>query len=890
VSPVNNQLILIGGATGGIWRSVDGGTTFVPTSDTQADLAVQSIAFSPSTPTTVYAGMGDTDGFYLGTGVLKSTDSGLTWTRINNATLPSPGTTAKLEVDPTDSNRVYLAQYAQLGSNGGFFSSGFYRSTDGGVSWSKTLPGLPRDLVINPGSSQTLYLAMRRVDDGVNLPGLYRSTDGGVSWNRIYTTPYDSNATFDVSVAVTPANSQVIYVYTGGLLNNSFETRVEISTNGGSTWTNRGSANLDRGQFGYNTYIYVDPTDANNVYAGTRDVFKSTNAAVSWTNLTNNFNSVGTYTPQLSNTHPDQHAFTFLPGTPTTIFIGNDGGISRSTNGGTAFTSLNSSLSLTMFVGYSLHPTNSAISYGGTQDNGTQKRLAAPGQWREFISGDGGNSVINPTTPSMVFTTYINGTVFRFLNDGDTFDTTIATNATFGETDSDPRIAFYAPFTGNGVNTTLYFGSWRFFTSINLGATWTAPAGMFDLTKGITQSGADVISTIGVSRSNTNVIYTGSAQGRAMVSTNGGTTWADVTAGLPNRFITSITVNPTNSALAYLTVSGFRSGHIWQTTNTGATWTDISGDLPDIPTNALLIDPLNPNTLYAATDIGVFRSTAGGNNWVSFNDGLPPVIVNGISAQSNGLLQVGTFGRGAYQMNAPTSGSETIGVYLPSNQTFYLRDTNSPGFADLTIPYGPPGATPIVGDWNGDGVATIGVYDPTSQTFYLRNTNNPGLADLTIRYGPPGAVPVVGDWDGNGTTTIGVYDPTSQTFYLRNSNTPGFADLTIRYGPPGAVPVVGDWDGSGTTTIGVYDAANRTFYLRNSNTPGLADLTIQYGPPSATPIVGDWDGNGTVTIGVYDPASQTFYLRNTNSIGFADIAVRYGPPAAVPLAGDWNGL
>lgn len=232
----------------------------------------------------------------------------------------------------------------------------------------------------------------------------------------------------------------------------------------------------------------------------------------------------------------------------------------------------------------------------------------------------------------------------------------------------------------------------------------------------------------------------------------------------------------------------------------------------------------------------------------------------------------------------------TIGAYATADQTFYLRNSNSAGFADYSIQYGPPGAIPLVGDWDGNGTATIGVYDPTSQTFYLRNSNTLGFADVTVRYGPPGAIPLAGDWNGDGVTTIGVYDPASQTFYLRNSNSIGFADLTIRYGPPGATPVVGDWDGNGTASIGVYDPTSQTFYLRNSNTIGFADLTIGFGPPGALPIVGDWDGNGAVTIGVFDPSSQTFYLRNSNTIGFADLTIKYGPPGTTPLAGDWNGL
>lgn len=241
-------------------------------------------------------------------------------------------------------------------------------------------------------------------------------------------------------------------------------------------------------------------------------------------------------------------------------------------------------------------------------------------------------------------------------------------------------------------------------------------------------------------------------------------------------------------------------------------------------------------------------------------------------------------------VNPAPSSRHTIGVYAPGETAFYLRNSNTPGLADLTIRYGPAGAIPVVGDWNGDGTTTIGVYDPDTETFYLRNSNTAGLANLTIRFGPPNSLPVAGDWDGNGTTTIGVYHPMTRTFYLRNSNSPGFADLVIDYGPAGAVPIVGDWDGNGTTTIGVYDPSTQTFYLRNSNSQGLANLTIRYGPSGSTPVVGDWDSNGTVTLGVYDPTTQTFYLRNTNSQGFADLTIRYGPPGASPLAGNWDGM
>ncbi|MBI4468567.1 MAG: hypothetical protein HY650_04505 [Acidobacteria bacterium] len=646
ISPADAHLMLIGASTGGIWRSTDEGYTFVPVSDDQIDLAVGAIAFAPSEPSTVYAGMGDTKMGYLGTGVLKSTDSGLTWRRVNDGTLPAPGTTAAIAVDPVDPGRVYLAQYTRL-AKGRYNSSGFFVSSNGGVTWGRRLSGLARDLLIDPAEPQTLYLGMARVDEtGGQRAGLYRSTNGGEQWTLIYTTPYDARATFDVRVAKSAVDPQTLYVYTGGLISEADDYRVEVSLDNGVTWLNQRSRGVDTAQFGYNTYLYADPSRSRTLYLGSRDLYRSTNAGVSWTNLTKAFTPPGNYHPRLSLTHPDQHALAFLPGKSEVIYIGNDGGLSLSTDGGGTFSSLNATLSLSQFVGMALHPTDRSVTYGGTQDNGTQWRRNSSMQWLELISGDGGNCVIDPLDASIVFTTFVFGSVFRWSSAGEEFAGIAGSNLIFGEPSNSPRIAFYAPFTGNGVDSTLYFGTWRLFTSTDRGETWTAPAVDLDQTKG----GFDVLSAIGVGPADLNLIYTGSAQGRAMVSSDRGTTWQDVTSGLPDRWITDIEVHPRSSSTAYLAVSGFRSGHLFKTTDRGASWLDVSGNLPDLPVNAVLIDPLNHNVIYAGTDLGVFRSLTGGVTWESFNAGIPPVVIAAFAAQPGGLIQVATYGRGCYEL------------------------------------------------------------------------------------------------------------------------------------------------------------------------------------------------------------------------------------------------
>ncbi|HEX8184237.1 MAG TPA: hypothetical protein VF747_05785, partial [Blastocatellia bacterium] len=583
-----------------------------------------SIAFSKSNPAIVYAGMGDSKIGYLGSGVLKSTNEGRSWSRVSNSTLPSPGAISKLEVDPADPNRVYVAQYAKLAKEK-TTSSGLYISTDGGVNWSRAQAGAPRDIAIDAANPRTLYLGLSRIEKDTDPPfGLYRSTDRGNTWASLFTTQYEAKGGRDIRIAVTPANPQRIYVYFGGWVRSQFEVAVKMSTDGGETWVDRGANGFDLAQFGYNTFIVADPRDASTVYLGSRDLYKSTDGGINWTNLTRNFTDFEfpySYTPGISNSHPDQHALAFSPVNSREFYIGNDGGISKTNDGGNSFQSLNATLTLTQFTSITLHPTNPAITYGGTQDNGTQRRFTEPGQWYEIVSGDGGRTVIDAVNPGTVFTTFVRGAVFRLYDDGRYFDNQVAWNSSFGEPDEGARIAFYPPFTGNGIDSTLYLGTWRLFTSNNLGESWSAPAGVLDLTKGVTTRGADVLTAISVARSDSNIIYTGSAFGRAMVSKDGGASWTDITAGLPDRFITSIAVDSASPANAYLTVSGFESGHVFKTTDTGATWTDISGNLPDIPVSAALIDPVNPNTIYLGTDIGVFRSTDGGRSWREFNKG-----------------------------------------------------------------------------------------------------------------------------------------------------------------------------------------------------------------------------------------------------------------------------
>ncbi len=221
--------------------------------------------------------------------------------------------------------------------------------------------------------------------------------------------------------------------------------------------------------------------------------------------------------------------------------------------------------------------------------------------------------------------------------------------------------------------------------------------------------------------------------------------------------------------------------------------------------------------------------------------------------------------------------------------TFYLRNTNTTGVADVSFNYGAAGHMPLVGDWNGDGTVTMGVYEPSTRRFFLRNSLSGGGNDYTITWGNSGWLPVVGDWDGNGSTTVGLFDPVAGKFYLSNSNTAVSADIVFSYGGSGHVPIAGDWDGNGSVTIGVYEGSTRRFFLRNSLSGGGNDYTITWGNPGWRPVVGDWNGDGSTTIGLFDPTSANWYLSNSNTSVNADINLLYGSSSDAPIAGDWDG-
>jgi len=238
-----------------------------------------------------------------------------------------------------------------------------------------------------------------------------------------------------------------------------------------------------------------------------------------------------------------------------------------------------------------------------------------------------------------------------------------------------------------------------------------------------------------------------------------------------------------------------------------------------------------------------------------------------------------------------THKSDTIGIFRPSTATFYLRGSNTQGFAELTVHYGATNSYPVVGDWTGASVTTLGVFDPTNAQFQLRNSNTPGAADETFVLGIAGDQPFAGRWQANAAHDgVGVFRPSNGLIYLKNELNSGFADYTMVLGIPGDVGVAGAWDGNGISSPGVFRPSSATFYLSDQVVNGsvFGDHAVTLGYPGDTPFTGDWIAQGHAGVGVFRPTNGLLYLRNDLSSGFADVNIVYGIPNDIPVAGHWG--
>lgn len=643
--PTNPDVAYAGMASGGVFVTDDGGASWDPIFDDQAVIPVGAVALDPNDPATLFVGTGEANAAslsFFGKGVFRSTDAGASWEHLG---LDATRYIGRIVVDPDDGDRVYLAASGKLfGTNP---ERGVYRSTDGGDGWSRVF-GLTDstsciDLAIDPSNPQTLYAAMWERVRGLTYrrsggpsSGIWRSQDGGDSWHELTAGLPTGSDVGRIGISVCASQPQVIYaIYADA---SAYFDGVYKSTNGGDSWSRVNDGALASIYSSYGWWfgnIRVDPSDPDNVVALGLYAYRSTNGGASWSETG-------------SNMHVDHHALAFCPSLPGRVYEGNDGGLYRSDDGGGSWDKLYDQPT-SQFYAIDIDHLNPHRLYGGTQDNSTLRTWnGGTDDWDVLYYGDGFYTLVDPTNSNTIYAEYQYGGLGKSTNGGSSFS-----SATSGIDGGDRRNWSTPVVMDPNDAETLYYGTYRVYRSGNGAGSWSSISN--DLTGGNHGANFGTITTIAVAPSDGDVLYAGTDDGRVWVTENGGGNWTRIDAGLPERWVTRVAVDPNDAQVAYVSFSGLRwdedAGHVHRTDDAGGSWQDVTGNLPTAPVSVVLVDPDDSARLYAGTDVGVYTSVQPGGNWSTLAPGLPrsPVLDLKLHAPTRKLV-AGTHGRSMFAL------------------------------------------------------------------------------------------------------------------------------------------------------------------------------------------------------------------------------------------------
>ncbi|HKT00129.1 MAG TPA: glycosyl hydrolase [Rugosimonospora sp.] len=677
-------VVYVAVATSGLWRSTDGGVSMVKSWPDTFPQALGAVAVAPNGDVWVGTGEVNPGGgslSYGGDGVYRSTDHGRSWRHVG---LDGPGTIGAIRFDPRHRNVVYVAAGGSLFTPGG--TRGLYKSTDYGRTWRRVLAGVDgftgaTDIAMDPSNPDRLFVpmwdhhreALCRCYTGPGT-GLYLTTDGGASWTRLGNdritsfTPGDtigfaaSNSTTTtaqarIAVAFSPNNPQRVYVTTGnwsqaeagaGQTQRGFRGFYRSDDSGATFQTMSNAA--PGGDTVWTSKIWVDPQNADRLFIAGVNLRTSTDGGQTWATV--------------AGLHADHHAMAWAPAAGR-VFEGNDGGFYWSTGnaaGGTWTEATNEPWTQFYTVGASEQDPNRLV--GGAQDNGCLRSWNSAGQvtgaWGSYGGcGDGLYTVIDPSNQNNVYACSQFGNCSRSVDAGN--NSASFTNATTADRRNwetplvlDPSLPSTVYYGGNVLNrsTDLAVNFTAISPSLSNPASNTDPAYPFG-----------TLTAVGVAKTDPQVVYAGTDDGWLWGTRDAGATWTRFTdPSLPSRWVTRVTVDPTDARVAYVTYSGLRNGdntaHVLRTPDAGAHWVDISGNLPAAPTQDVIIDPRNRNRIFVASDLGVFTADVTLARqphplviWFRLGRGLPRVPVNDIDYQaSTNTILAATYGRSIWRI------------------------------------------------------------------------------------------------------------------------------------------------------------------------------------------------------------------------------------------------
>ncbi len=676
VHPDNPNIWYVAAGSGGVWKTVNAGTTWQPIFDSQKSFSIGCITIDPNNPHRIWVGTGENVGgrhVGFGDGIYLSTDDGKTW---QNMGLKKSEHISKIIVRPGNSDVVYVAVQGPLWSKGG--ERGFYKTTDGGKTWQKTLgdnewEGVT-DIVIDPRNPDRIYAAtwqrhrtVAAYMGGGPKTAIYRSEDGGNTWKKIMK-GMPAGKKGKIGLAVSPQKPDVIYA---AVELNRKKGAFFKSTNRGESWQKQ--SDMISGGTGPHYYqeIYADPHHFDRVYFADVRMKITDDGGKTFRQMPEKYK------------HSDNHVLKFRKDDPNYLLVGTDGGLYESFDSGQSWRHIEN-LPLTQFYKIALDDTKPFYYvYGGTQDNSTERAPSrtdnlhgiANRDWEVVLFADGHQPATEPGNPDIVYAEWQEGNLIR--KDVKTGEM-VYIQPQPREGEPFERYNWDSPILVSPHNPKrIYYGSYRVWQSDNRGDEWRPISG--DLTKhqerfdmpimGKKQSWDSPWDVYAMSTYNTitslaespvqeGLIYAGTDDGLIQVTENGGQTWRKIPVnklpGVPkNAFVNDIKADNFDAGTVYVCLDNHKEGdftpYLYKSTDKGKTWHSLTGSLPKpLIVWRFVQDYKEPDLMFIGTEFGIYTSLNGGKKWYKLNAGANISFRDLAIKKGDDDLVGASFGRGIF--------------------------------------------------------------------------------------------------------------------------------------------------------------------------------------------------------------------------------------------------
>ena len=675
VQPGRPSTYYVAVASGGVWKTVNSGTTWTPIFDEQGSYSIGCVTIDPNDPLVVWVGTGENNSqrsVSYGDGVYRSKDGGKSW---ENMGLKASEHIAKILIDPRNSNVVYVAAQGPLWTPGG--DRGLYKTTDGGKTWAHSLKigentGVT-DVWMDPRNPDVLYAAayQRRrhvwtLINGGPESAIYKSTDAGATWKKL-TSGLPKADMGRIGLAISPANPDVVYA----IVEAAEEEGFYRSTDAGGSW--KKMSDHDAGSAQYYNEIVPDPKDVDRVYS-----------LETWMMVTEDggktFKKVGERYK-----HVDNHSLWIAPDNTDYLLAGCDGGVYESFDRGATW-HFKSNLSISQFYRVTVDNAEPFYNvYGGTQDNNTlggpSRTRTAHGitnaDWFVTVGGDGYETVVDPEDTNILYSLWQYGGLVRYdKRTGETVDI----KPRHGKGEPPLRFNWDSPLIlSPHSRTRLYFAAQQLFRSDDRGDNWRAVSP--DLTAQIDRNKLKVMGRVwsvdAVAKNASTsfygnivslcesplvegLIYVGTDDGLIQVTEDGGQSWRRIASfpGIPpNTYVSDVEASRHDASAVYASFDNHKMGdykpYVLKSTDRGRSWVSIAGNLPERGTvYTLAEDHVRSSLLFAGSEFGVFFSPDAGARWIQLKGGMPPIAVRDLDIQRReNDLALATFGRGFYLLD-----------------------------------------------------------------------------------------------------------------------------------------------------------------------------------------------------------------------------------------------